>query len=202
MHKLEGPILTFIVILLAGIFVFWMNGCRDGEIDLALQRLIEAGYSVDEILQDADFTRLASEKDGLPTNPHDWTQDDIHRAMKLIYESAKKLDASPAVRQVRREVFQRLIVYLKRKYAVLKVIAAFQEARADGVKPMTVDNSLPASVRVKVEEAFGEEADAILMQIEKAFADPDSTDRVLELHGDFEGFANHLLESQSVPADE
>ena len=92
-----------------------MNGCQDGEIDLALQRLIEAGYSVDEILQDADFTRLASEKDGLSTNPDDWTQDDIHRAMKLIYESAKKLDASPAVNQVRREALQCLIVYLERK---------------------------------------------------------------------------------------
>ena len=69
MRRIEGPIFIFIVVLLVGISVFWTNAIRHSEMDLAIKRLIEAGNSVDEILQDPDFTRLASLKrmDCLPT---------------------------------------------------------------------------------------------------------------------------------------
>ena len=197
MRKFESRAIIFIVVLLVGILVFWMIAVRDSEIDLALQRLIQAGYSVDEILQDSDFTRLASEKDGLPTNPDEWTQDDIHWAMRLISESAKKLGASPAANQVRRDAVRRQIDYLGKKIAVQVVIIAAQETHREGPEPFTFENSLPASVRTKVDEAFGDDADAVLLQIEEAFAD-----RVIESHGGTEGFINHLLESQSAAADE
>lgn len=115
MRNIEGLALIFIVVLLLGIFVFWQIAMRDGEIDPVLQKLIEAGHSVDEMLQDSDFTRLASEKYGLPTNPDGWTQTDIHRAVRLIYETAKKLGDSPAAKQVRRDAAQRLNVYLEKR---------------------------------------------------------------------------------------
>ena len=114
MRRIEGLIFIFIVVLLVGISVFWTNAIRHSEMDLAIKGLIEAGHSVDEILQDPDFTRLATEKDGLPTNPAEWTQDDIHRAMKRISESVKKLGASPAVEQVRRVALERRNAYLKK----------------------------------------------------------------------------------------
>jgi len=102
MRRIVGPVTIFIVVLLLGISVYWIIVVRHSEMDLAIKRLIDSGHSVDEILQDPDFTSLAAEKDGLPTNPDEWTQDDSYRAMKRISESVKKLGDSPAVEQVRR----------------------------------------------------------------------------------------------------
>ena len=82
------------------------------------------------------------------------------------------------------------------------VIIAAQKTHLEGVGPFTIANSLPASVRTKVEEAFGDDAEAVLLQIEEAFADPATASRVIESHGGFEGFVEHLLESQSSAVDE
>ena len=203
MRRIEGPIFIFIVVLLVGISVFWTNAIRHSEMDLAIKRLIEAGNSVDEILQDPDFTRLASEKDGLPTNPDEWTQDDSYRAMKRISESVKKLGDSSAVEQVRQDALQRRSAYLKKKIAVNEVIIAALKTHRKGAEPFTIENSLPASVRAEVEEAFGEDTESVLTQIEEAFATNDSSRRVLDSDGGIDGYVKQLLESLSaVPADE
>ena len=202
MRKIEDAVLIFLVVLLAGIVVFKMISNRHSKIDLALKRLIEAGNSVDEILQDPDFTRLATEKDGLPANPDEWTQDDSYRAMRLISESAEKLGDSPAVEQVRHDASQRRSDYFKKKIAVNEVILTAQEAHREGAEPFTIKNSLPAAVRTKVEKEFGEDADAVLTQIEAAFSTYNSVRRVVESHGGIDGYVNQLLESLSAPADE
>ena len=202
LHKIEGPLLIFLVVLLAGIIVFKMIANRHSEIDLAVKRLIEAGRSVDEILQDPDFTRLAAEKDGLPTNPDDWTQDNRYRAMRLISASADKLGYSPAVEQVRQDASQRRSAYFKKKIAVQKVILAAQEAHREGTEPFTIKNSLPAAVRTKVEKEFGEDADAVLLQIEEVFATHDISMRVFESDGGLKAYVNRLVVSQSGTVDE
>ena len=202
MRRIEGPIFIFIVVLLVGISVFWTNAIRHSEMDLAIKRLIEAGNSVDEILQDPDFTRLAAEKDGLPTDPDEWTQDDSYRAMKRISESAEKLGASPAVEQVRQDASQRRSAYLKKKIAVQKVILAAQEVHREDAEPFAIENSLPAAVRTKVEKEFGEDADPVLLQIEEAFATHDISMRVFESDGGLKAYVNRLVESQSGTVDE
>ena len=203
MRRIAGPVTIFIAVLLLGIFVYWMIAVRHSEMDLAIKRLIEAGHSVDEILQDPDFTRLATEKDGLPTNPDEWTQDDSYRAMKRISESVKKLGGSPAVEQVRRAALQYRSAYLKKNIAVNEVIIAALETHREGTEAFTIENSLPASVRAKVDEAFGEDAETVLTQIEAAFATYDSVRRVVDPHGGIGGYVKQLLESLSaVPADE
>ncbi len=202
MRRIEGPIFIFIVVLLVGISVFWTNAIRHSEMDLAIKRLIEAGNSVDEILQDPDFTRLAAEKDGLPTDPDEWTQDDSYRAMKRISESVKKLGDSPAVEQVRRAALQRRSAYLNKRIAVNEVFIAALETHEKGPEPFTIENSLPASVRADVDEAFGEDAETVLTQIEEAFATYNSVRRVVDPHGGIDDYVNQLLESLSVPADE
>ena len=84
----------------------------------------------------------------------------------------------------------------------MEVIIAAQETHEEGPEPFTIENSLPASVRAEVEEAFGEDSDAVLLQIEEAFATHDTSMRVVESHGGFKGYANHFIESLSAPADE
>ena len=200
MRRIEGPIFIFIVVLLVGISVFWTNAIRHSEMDLAIKRLIEAGNSVDEILQDPDFTRLAAEKDGLPANPDEWTQDDSYQAMKRISESVKKLGDSPAVEQVRRAALQRRSAYLNKRIAVNEVIIAALETHEKGPEPFTIENSLPASVRADVDEAFGEDAETVLTQIEEAFATYDSVRRVSESDGGIDGYVEQMLESLSAPA--
>lgn len=202
MRRIEGPIFIFIVVLLIGISVFWTNAIRHSEMDLTIKRLIEAGHSVDEILQDPDFTRLATEKDGLPTNLDEWTQDDSYRAMKRISESVKKLGDSPAVEQVRRDASQRRSAYLNKRIAVNEVIIAALEIHIEGTGPFTIKNSLPALVRADVDEAFGKDAETVLTQIEEAFATYDSIRRVVEPHGGIDGYVEQMLESLSAPADE
>ena len=54
MHRLEGVALIFIVVLLVGISVFWTNAIRHDDITPTLERLIEAGYTIEEILQHPD----------------------------------------------------------------------------------------------------------------------------------------------------
>lgn len=202
MRRIVGPVTIFIAVLLLGIFVYWMIAVRHSEMDLAIKGLIDSGHSVDEILHDPDFTRLAAEKDGLPANPDEWTQDDSYRAMKRISESVKKLGDSPAVEQIRRDASQRRSAYLKKKIAVNEFIIAALETHLEGEEPFTIENSLSASVRAEVEEAFGEDADAVLTRIEDAFATRDSVRRVVYTHGGIDDYVNRLLESLSAPADE
>ena len=198
MHRLEGLAIIFIVVLLLGIFVYWMNAIRHDDVTPTLERLIEAGYTMEEILQHPDVARINRRNPGLLPNIDEWPKDDLQRARNQI----ETLPPARAATNVLSDAYQRQTAHVKKQSAVLVAIIAFREAHREGVGPFTVDSSLPASVRAEFEEAFGEDADTVLLQIEEAFATHDSASRALELHGDSKGFINHLLESLSVPADE
>ena len=72
------------------------------------------------------------------------------------------------------DAYGRLIDRSNRRIAVNRVIIAAQETHMKGAEPFTIENSLPASVRAEVDEAFGEDAETVLTQIEEAFATYDS----------------------------
>ena len=72
----------------------------------------------------------------------------------------------------------------------------------EGTEPFTIENSLPDSVRAKVEEAFGDDAETVLTRIEEAFATYNSVRRVLDSAGGIDGYVEQMLESLSAPADE
>ena len=198
MHRIEGLAIIFIVVLLLGIFVFWMHTIRHNDIDPTLERLIEAGYTIEEILQHPDVARINRKNPGLLPVLDEWAEDDLQRARAHI----ETLPPARAARNVLIDAYERLIDRNEKRIAVNEAIIAALETHAEGELPFTIENSLPASVRAAVEEAFGDDADAVLLQIEEAFADPASADRVIESHGGTEGFINHLLESLSAPTNE
>ena len=198
MHRLEGLAVIFIVVLLLGIFVFWMNAVRHDDVTPTLERLIEAGYTIEEILQHSDVARINRKKPGLFPSLDEWTEDDIQRARAHI----ETLPPARAATNVLIDAYERLIDRNEKRIAVNSVIIAALKSFREGEQSFTIENSLPVSVRVDVEEAFGDDADAVLLQIEEAFADPATADRVMDAHGGTEGFVNHLVEPQTASSDE
>ncbi len=198
MHRIEGLAIIFIVVLLLGIFVFWMHTIRHNDIGPTLERLIEAGYNMEEILQHPDVARINRRNPGLLPILDEWAENDLQRARAHI----ETLPPARAATQVLSDAYRRSTAQNKKISAVLVTLIAFRDAHREGSEPFTIDNSLPAAVQTEVKEAFGDDADAVLLQIEEAFADPASADRVIESHGGTEGFINHLLESLSAPTNE
>ena len=201
MHRIEGLAIIFVVVLLLGIFVFWMHTIRHNDIGPTLERLIEAGYTIEEILQHPDVARINRRRPGLFPNLDDWTEDDLQRARAHI----ETLPPARAATNVLIDAYGRLIDHNEKRIAVYRVIIAAKETHMEGPEPFTIQNSLPAAVRTEVKEAFGDDADAadaVLLQIEEAFADPATADRVIESHGGTEGFIGYLLESLSAPTNE
>ncbi len=197
MLKIEGLMFIFIVVLLVGISVFWTNAIRDDDVTPTLERLIEAGYTIEEILQHPDVARINRRNPGLLPNLDDWTEDDIQRAKTQI----ETLPPARAATNVLLDAYGRLIDRGKKRIAVNSVIIAAQETHMEGPEPFTVKNSLPAAVRTKVEEAFGDDAETVLTQIEEVFSTQESAARVFESDGGVKGFVNRLAESQSAAAD-
>ena len=198
MHRLEGLAVIFIVVLLLGIFVFWMNAVRHDDVTPTLERLIEAGYTIEEILQHSDVVRINRKKPGLFPSLDEWTEDDIQRARAHI----ETLPPARAATNVLIDAYERLIDRNEKRIAVNSVIIAALKSFREGEQSFTIENSLPVSVRVDVEEAFGDDADAVLLQIEEAFADPATADRVMDAHGGTKGFVNHLMDVQFASPDE
>ena len=198
MRGIEGPIFIFIVVSLLGIFVFWMNAIRHDDVTPTLERLIEAGYTMEEILQHPDVARINRRSPGLLPNIDEWPEDDLQRARNQI----ETLPPARAATAVLIDAYQRQTAHVKKQSAVLVAVIAFREAHRAGVGPFTVDRSLPASVRAEVEEAFGEDAETVLTQIEEAFSTRESATRVSESDGGIDGYVNQLLQSLSAPADD
>ena len=198
MHRIEGLAIIFIVVLLLGIFVFWMNAVRHNDVTPILERLIEAGYNMEEILQHPDVARINRKRPGLLPSLDEWAENDLQRARAHI----ETLPPARAATNVLIDAYERLIDRNDKRIAVYLVIKAAEKTHMEGSEPFTIENSLPASVRTDVEEAFGDDADAVLLQIEEAFADPATADRVIESHGGTGGFVNYLLESLSAPTNE
>ncbi len=197
MRRVEGPIFIFIVVSLLGIFVFWMNAIRHDDVTPTLERLIEAGYTMEEILQHPDVARINRRNPGLLPNIDEWPEDDLQRARNQI----ETLPPARAATNVLSDAYGRLIDRGNKIIAVNSVIIAALEAHMEGAEPFTIENSLPSSVRTKVEEAFGEDAETVLTQIEEAFSTHESATRVSESNGGVIGYVNHLAESQSAAAD-
>lgn len=198
MRGIEGPIFIFIVVSLLGIFVFWMHAIRHDDVTPTLERLIEAGYTMEEILQHPDVARINRRNPGLLPNIDEWPEDDLQRARNQI----ETLPPARAATNVLSDAYGRLIDRGNKIIAVNSVIIAALEAHLEGAEPFTIENSLPDSVRADVDEAFGEDAESVLTQIEEAFATRDSVRRVVDPHGGVDDYVNQLLESLSAPADE
>ena len=198
MHRIEGLAIIFIVVLLLGIFVFWMNAVRHNDVTPILERLIEAGYNMEEILQHPDVARINRKRPGLLPSLDEWAENDLQRARAHI----ETLPPARAATKVLIVAYERLIDRNDKRIAVYRVIMAAEKTHMEGSEPFTIDNSLPAAVQTEVKEAFGDDADAVLLQIEEAFADPATADRVIESHGGTEGFVSYLLESLSAPTNE
>ena len=197
MLKIEGLMFIFIVVMLVGLSVFWTNAIRNGDVTPTLERLIEAGYTIEEILQHPDIARINRMNPRLFPNLDDWTDDDLQRARNHI----KTLPPARAATNVLIDACGRLIDRSNKRIAVNSVIIAAQETHMKGPEPFTIKNSLPASVRAEVDEAFGEDAESVLTQIEEAFSTQESAARVFESEGGVKGFVNRLAESQSAAAD-
>ncbi|MDE0300695.1 MAG: hypothetical protein OXN17_18820 [Candidatus Poribacteria bacterium] len=198
MRRIEGLIFIFIVVSLVGISIFWTHTTRRNGVTPTLERLIEAGYTIEEILQHPEAARLNRRYPGLFPKLDDWTEDDLRHAREQIETRSPE----SAAKNIGIEALRRLEDHFKKSKAVKKLIFAALETHSEGSEPFTIENSLPAPVRAEIEEAFGDDANAVLSRIEEAFATRDSSTRVVEPHGGVNGYLDHLLESLSAPAGE
>ena len=197
MLKIEGLMFIFIVVMLVGISVFWTNAIRDDDVTPTLERLIEAGYTMEEILQHPDVARINRRNPGLIPNIDEWPEHDLQRARNQI----ETLPPERAATNILSDAYGRLIDRGNKIIAVYRAINAAQKTHSEGTEPFTIENALPASVRAEVDEAFGEDAESVLTQIEEAFSTQESAARVFESEGGVKGFVNRLAESHSAAAD-
>lgn len=196
--------------LVIGLADFWRPTIRGIGFCQTIQWLIDEGYSPEEIAQRPEIARLTREELRLPPDlmrpdPDDWTKSDAQFALAVLavmdqeIEEFKKSYAESVARSIESELRSAPVV---KKIAVQEVIIFALETLGEGEEPFTIENSLPASVRMEVEEAFGSNANAVLLQIEEAFSTYDTFTRVLKTHGGFEGFVNHLVDVPFSPSVE
>lgn len=189
---------------------FWRPTIRGIGFSQTIQWLIDEGYSPEEIAQHPEIARLNRGKirlppDIVPPEPDDWTKSDarfvgaILAVIKQGLEELKISYAQSVADSIERELRS---ATLDKELAVQRTIIFALETLGEGGAPFTIENSLPASVRMKVEEAFGENADALLLEIEDAFATFDTYTRIIETHGGFEGFVNYLVDVRFAPSAE
>ncbi len=189
---------------------FWRPTIRGVGFSHTIQWLIAEGYSPEEIAQHPEIARLTRGEIRFPTNavppdPDDWTKSDarfVGAVLAVIDQGLEQLKISYAesvAESIERELRNAPMV---KKLAVHKVIIAALETHVEGEEPFTIENSLPASVRMRVEEAFGGDADALLLEIEKAYSTDDARARALESHGGPEGFVNYLVDVRFAPSAE
>ena len=193
--------------LVIGLSDLWRPTIRGIGFCQTLQWLIDQGYSPEEIAQHPETARLTRGElrfppDLLRSDPDNWTKSDaqlvdaLFAVMDQNTEESKWSHAESVARSIEWELRRAPVV---KKLAVKAVIISALETLTEGERPFTIENSLPASLRTEVEEAFGGNADAVLLQIEEAYSTYDTSRRVLEAHGGFQGFVNHLVDIQFVP---
>ena len=175
-----------------------------------LQWLINEGYTPEEIAKHTEIARLTRGVLRFPPDlsrsvPDHWTKSDAQvvdallAVMDQMNEEFKRSHAVSVARSIEWELRRAPVV---KKLAVKGVIIFALETLREDEGPFTIENSLPTSLRTEVEEAFGGNADAVLLQIEEAYSTYGTSTRVLETHGGFEGFVNHLVDIQFVPSEE
>ena len=189
---------------------FWRPTIRGIGFSHTIQWLIAEGYSPEEIAQHPEIARLNRGKirlppDIVPPEPDDWTKSDarfVRAILAVIDQGLEELKISYAQSVADSIEWElRRAPFIKR-LAVNEVIIAALETHLEGEEPFTIENSLPASARMKVEEAFGSDADALLLEIEKAYSTDDARARALESHGGPEGFVNYLVDVRFAPSAE
>ena len=172
---------------------FWRPTIRGIGFSQTIQWLIDEGYSPEEIAQHPEIARLNRGKmrlppDIVPPEPDDWTKSDarfVGAILAVIKQGLEELKISYAQSVADSIEGDLRRAPLAKKLAVNEVIIAALKTRIEGEKPFTIENSLPASIRMRVEEAFGDDADAVLTQIEEAFSTSDIYRRVEASHGGF-----------------
>lgn len=189
---------------------FWRPTIRGIGFSHTIQWLIAEGYSPEEIAQHPEIVRLNRGKirlppDIVPPESDDWTKSDarfvgaILAVIKQRLEELKISYAQSVADSIERELRNAPV---DKELAVRRVIIAALETLEEGKEPFTIENSLPASARMKVEDAFGDDADALLWEIEKAHSNYDTRARVLESHGGSEGYVNYLVNVRFAPSVE
>ena len=187
---------------------FWRPTIRGVGFSHTIQWLIAEGYSPEEIAQHPEIARLTRGEIRFPTNavppdPDDWTKSDarfVGAVLAVIDQGLEQLKMSYAQSVADSIEWELRRAPFVKRLAVNEVIIAALETHVEGEEPFTIENSLPVSVRMKVEEAFGGDADPVLAQIEETFATFDTYTRVLESHGGSEGFVNYLVDVRFAPS--
>ena len=198
------------VSLVLGLADFWRPTIRGIGLCQTIQWLIDEGYSPEEIAKHPEIARLTRGEirfptDAVPADPDDWTKSDarftssVFAVLDRKIEEFKKSYAEGVAESIEWEL--RNAPFVKR-LAVNEVIIAALETRLEGEEPFTIENSLPASTRMEVEAAFGSDADALLLEIERAYSTDDARARVLESHGGPEEFVNYLVDVRFAPSAE
>ncbi len=208
LHKLSILTASILAInLVIGLFDLWRPTIRGIGFCQTIQWLIDQGYSPEKIAKHTEIARLTRGElrfppDLLRSNPDDWTKSDAQFVDTLLAvmdqknEESKWSYAESAARSIEWELRRAPVV---KKLVVQEIIIFALETLREDEGPFTIENSLPATLRTEVEEAFGGNADAVLLQIEEAYSTYDTSRRVLEAHGGFQGFVNHLVDIQFVP---
>ncbi len=187
---------------------FWRPTIRGIGFSHTIQWLIAEGYSPEEIAQHPEIARLNRGKirlppDIVPPESDDWTKSDarfVGAILAVIKQGLEELKISYAQSVADSIEWELRRAPFVKKSAVREVIIAALETRLEGKEPFTIENSLPASARMRVEEAFGDDSDALLLEIEKAYSTNDTRARVLESHGGPEGFVNYLVDVRFAPS--
>ena len=211
LHKLlilTASILAFNLVI--GLADFWRPTIRGIGFCQTIQWLIDQGYSAEEIARHPETARLTRGEihlppDVVPPDPDDWTKSDTRFALAVLavvkqgLEELKISYAESVANSIEWELRSAPVV---KELAVGEVIIFALETLSENERPFTVENSLPASLRTAVEEAFGGNADAVLLQIEEAYSTYNTSTRVLKTHGGFEAFVNHLIDVPFAPSAE
>lgn len=211
LHKLlvlTTSILAFNLVI--GLFDFWRPTIRGIGFCQTIQWLIDQGYSAEEIARHPETARLTRGEihlppDVVPPDPDNWTKSNTRFALAVlavVKQGLEELKISYAESVANSIEWELRGAPLVKELAVREVIIFALETLSENERPFTVENSLPTSLRTEVEEAFGSNADAVLLQIEEAYSTYDTSRRVLEAHGGFEGFVNHLVDIEFVPSAE
>ena len=187
---------------------FWRPTIRGIGFSHTIQWLVAEGYSPEEIAQHPEIVRLSRGElrlppDIAPPDPDDWTKSDARFTSAVFAVLDRKIEEfkiSYAEGVAERIEWDLRSAPVAKELAVRRVIIAALETLAQGEEPFTIENSLPASVRMEVEEAFGDDADALLLEIEKAHSSYNARARALKSHGGSEGFVNHLVDFRFAPS--
>ena len=188
LHKLLLLAASILAVnLVLGLADFWRPTIRGIGLCQTIQWLVDEGYSPEEIAKHPEIARLTRGEirfptDAVPADPDDWTKSDarfVRAILAVIDQGLEELKISYAQSVADSIEWELRRAPLDKELAVRRVIFAALETLEEGEEPFTIENSLPVSVRMKIEETFGENADALLLEIQEACATYDTYTRII-----------------------